>query len=162
MNLKIIAMALALGLCGGSIVAQAHVLRPQLGFTRGQVAIGVDYENRQGALGLGGYLYLQDDDSGKSIPGVLAIGALASVHIYENNNIGVYIAPGFGIAKIDFTTAGSSDDDTTVGPILKTGIDYNITGTFAMGVQHFFIYNWMSDDAPGSLSGLNLTGTFLF
>ncbi len=137
-----------------------HV-RGILGFSSGEINIGADYENRNDNLGYGGYFLFSGDDEDTGKNSIFAIGAMAAVHFLNTSKVDVYVAPGFGVAKVEEPGAGG-DDETTFGPIMKVGVEYAINDKATVGLQHLFIYNWMSDEVADSASFLNAAVTFVF
>ena len=159
--MKMLTLIASMLLISVTSMSQENHVRGILGFSSGEVNIGLDYESRKGNLGLGGYLYLSGDDVNTAKNEILAIGAMGAIHLVDSSPFDVYIAPGFGIAMIEEPGAGG-DDETTFGPIMKVGVEYAINEKAYIGLQHLFIYNWMSDEVDDSYSFLNLAATFLF
>lgn len=152
----------------GSLSANAQMrsnssIRGILGFSSGSVNIGADYEMKKTNLfGLGGYFFLGtgDDGGGSSVQvaDVLALGAFAPIHIVNDYQLDVYIAPGFGFAKIEVKPA----DETTFGPTVKIGAEFAVAPTVKVGLQHFIITNWLSDELGSEITYTNASATFSF
>jgi hypothetical protein len=150
----------------GTLSAQAQSgnssLRALLGFTSSAVNLGVDFEMKQSRLyGFGGYIFMGSDqnDAGKTVvPGVLAVGGFAPIHVLNDEMVDVYVAPGFGIAKIDHPR----DDNTTFGPSLKIGAEFAVAPTVKLGLQYFVITNWLEDEETDQVSYTSAAATFSF
>jgi len=152
----------------GTLSANAQMrgdssIRGILGFSSGSVNIGADYEmKRTNLCGLGGYFFLGTGDDGTGgnvqVPDVLALGVFAPIHLLNDSNIDVYIAPGFGFAKIEVKPV----DKTTFGPTVKIGAEYAVAPTVKVGLQYFVITNWLSDELSSQLSYTNASATFSF
>lgn len=151
---------------GGAFSAQAegtNSVRGILGFSSSSINIGADYEQRQtNFYGIGGYFFLGTGDDGAGatvqVPDVLAIGAFAPLHLTNYERFDVYIAPGFGFAKIEV----KPNDKTTLGPSVKIGAEMKVAPTVKVGLQHFIITNWLSDKLPSQYSYTNAAATFSF
>jgi hypothetical protein len=159
--MKLLTWITAIMLVSATAIAQENHARAILGFSSGELNIGADYESRKGNIGIGGYFLFSGDDEDTAKNEVLALGAMAAIHLVDNSAVDVYIAPGFGIAMIEEPGAGG-DDETTFGPIMKVGAEYAINEKAYLGLQHMFVYNWMSDEVADSASFLNVAATFLF
>jgi len=161
---KLLVAAAFLAMTAGTISAQAQdkSVRALLGFTSGAVHFGADFEAKQSSLhGLGGYFFFQteEDEAGKvAVSQVIALGANLPVHLLNHSTLDAYIAPGFGIAMVEF----GDDDETTFGPSLKIGLDYKVGATTKVGAQYSKFYNWMSDEAAGSVEYASAAVTFGF
>lgn len=159
-NIFLAALAFV-ALTAGSINAQAQdkSLRALLGFTRGAVHLGADFEMKQTNLyGFGGYFFMQTDDEDEGIAQVIALGANLPVHLLNDSKLDVYVAPGFGLAMVELGTV----DETTFGPSLKTGVEYKVAPTTKVGLQYSKFFNWMTDDAPASAEFASASVTFGF
>jgi hypothetical protein len=159
--MKLLTLIAAAMLVSTTAMAQANHVRGILGFSSGEMNIGADYESRKGNVGVGGYFLFSGDDEDTGKNEIMALGAMAAVHLIDNSPVDIYIAPGFGIAMIEEPGPGG-DDETTFGPIMKVGVEYAINEKAYLGLQHMFVYNWMSDDVSDSASFLNVAATFLF
>lgn len=140
---------------------QGNHARGIVGFSSGELNVGLDYENRNNGIGYGGYFFFSGDNEDNNKVEVLALGAMASVSLLHNDRVHVYVAPGFGIAMIEEPAPGG-DDETTFGPSIKTGVEFPINNKASLGLQHFFVYNWMADEVAESFSFLNAAVTFQF
>jgi opacity protein-like surface antigen len=141
-------------------------LRALLGFTSSSVNLGGDFEVRQSHLyGVGGYFFMGSDQDGTgnkvTVPEVLAVGGFAPVHLLSDDMIDVYIAPGFGFAKVKYPGTGNPDD-TAIGPTLKLGVEYRVAQTVKLGLQYFVVSNWMSDELLDQLAYTSAAATFSF
>lgn len=152
----------------GALSANAQMrgnssVRGILGFSSGSINIGADYEmKRTNLFGLGGYFFLGTGDDGTGakvqVPDVLAVGAFAPIHILNDYQLDVYIAPGFGFAKIEVKPT----DKTTFGPTVKIGAEFAVAPTVKVGLQYFVITNWLSDELSSQYSYTNASATFSF
>lgn len=140
-------------------------LRALLGFTSGAINIGADFEVKQTSLyGVGGYFFFGTDEYGAgkvTVYEVMALGAFAPIHLLTDNSVDVYVAPGFGLAMVD-NPAPNGDDETTFGPTLKLGAELKVSPTMKIGLQHFIITNWMSDELADQISYTSAAATFAF
>lgn len=157
----IVAVLAFVAMTVGTFSAHAdNSLRGLLGFSGGALNIGADFEaRRDNTFGFGGYFFLQTDEKNGnniSVYEVLAIGAFAPVHLLNHSKVDLYIAPGFGIAMIDT----GPDDETTIGPSLKVGVDCRISNNLKAGIQYSMFYNWLSDKAPQGTEHTSATLTF--
>lgn len=158
-------LVVALVFVGLSSAAQAQdkSLRGILGFSSGAVNLGADFEMKQtNTLGYGGYFFFgsdEDNNAAATRPEVLALGGLASIHLLNDNNVDVYVAPGFGLAKIEYP---AGDDEMTFGPTVKLGAEFKVAPTVKVGLQHFIITNWLSDEVGSEISYTNAAATFAF
>ncbi len=161
-------LAIFMAITTASLTANAQyagekTVRALLGFKGGAIHLGADYEVRQGGvLGMGGYFFLQTDDDGPNpVHEVLALGAFAPVHLLTDSRVDAYVAPGFGFAMIDHPSP-AGDDETTFGPSFKVGVDFRASGNMKVGVQHFILTNWLSDETMDQVSFTSASFTFAF
>lgn len=158
---KLLVAAAFLAMTAGTINAQAQdkSLRALLGFDRGAIHLGADFEMKQSNLhGFGGYFFFQTDDEDAGVPSVMALGANLPVHLLNDSRLDAYVAPGFGIAMVEL----GEQDETTFGPSVKIGVDYKVAPTTKVGVQFARYYNWMSDEAGSSADFASAAVTFGF
>ena len=148
-NIFLAALAFCV-LTAGTFSAQAQdkSVRALLGFRQGALHIGADFEAKQTSLyGFGGYFFMQTEQDGANeaaVAEVMAIGGNVPLHLLNDSNLDLYVAPGFGIAMVEQGTA----DETTFGPSLKMGAEYKVSPTVKVGAQYSKYFNWMSDE-PG-------------
>lgn len=146
--------------------AQEKTLRALLGMTQGNLNLGADFEMKQSsAHGLGGYFFMQTDDdtANPSVYGVMALGANMPIHLLNDSMIDVYVAPGFGILMIDdYGSGAQKDDETTFGPSLKIGAEYQVSPQASIGLQYMNYYNWFSDDVTFKAEYVSAAATFAF
>jgi opacity protein-like surface antigen len=163
-----IAMVAFVAITAGTFSAKAmqgdNSLRALIGFTSSAVNIGADFEMRKSHLyGFGGYIFMGSDQDGTgkvTVPDVMALGVFAPVHLLNDDMIDVYIAPGFGFAKVEYPS--STVDETTFGPSFKIGAEYKVAPTVKLGLQHFIITNWMSDELADQISYTSFAANFAF
>jgi hypothetical protein len=157
LTLKIIIATLLIS--GTAFAKEGNFARGIIGFSQGALNIGADYEKLNDNTGVGGYILFSGDeeDAGKSE--VLTIGAMVTAHVYSTEKLDFYVAPGFGFAQIEPVLG---DDESTFGPSIKAGVEYTINNKVSAGIQHFFFYNWMSDEVQDHVSFLNAAVTFIF
>jgi hypothetical protein len=158
---KLLVAAAFLAMTAGTISAQAQdrSLRALLGFDRGAIHLGADFEMKQSNLhGLGGYFFFQTDDEDNGVASVMALGANIPIHLLNHSTLDAYIAPGFGIAMYELGLV----DETLFGPSVKIGVDYKVAPTTKVGVQYSKYYNWMSDEVDSNLEFASASITFGF
>lgn len=128
-----------------------HSLLVNWGFTEGGMGLGVDYENGfSRTYGLGGYLRMYPDSNKNKVNGaaqVNAFGAFIRPH-FTRQQWDLYVSPGFGIVQYEKGPV----DETTLGPVLMTGLLFQVTNVMAFGVEHMSIYAWLDEDVRGQLS----------
>jgi hypothetical protein len=155
-SFTIVSAAIAL-LIGSSVWAQEtanvsseHAFLVNLGFTRGGMGLGVDYENGSNrAFGWGGYLrmYPDSDTPGNGAAEITAMGAFIRPH-FTKQAWDLYVSPGFGIVQ----TEANGDDESGLGPALMLGLLYQMSGNMAFGVEQMSIYAWTNEDIRGGIT----------
>jgi hypothetical protein len=132
-----------------------HALLVNVGFSEGGMALGADYENGiSRTFGLGGYLRLypdNDDNKVNTAATINAFGVFIRPH-FTRQQWDLYVSPGFGVVQYENKRTNPDIDETTLGPVLMTGLLYQFSGAMAFGVEHMSIYAWMEEEIRGKVS----------
>ena len=120
-----------------------HAFLVNGGFTRGGLALGVDYENAiHRTYGFGGYLRMYGDNDDNGQGEITAFGAFIRPH-FTRQAWDFYVSPGFGFFQEEVGT----DDESMIGPVFMLGLLYQMNYDIAFGVEHMSIYGWFGEDA---------------
>lgn len=150
MTARLLTVLLTLGL---SQAALADSVTGMLGFTKGAVNLGAQYEHEMSqGLGLGGMIHMATDDEDASVPEIMSFVGHAKIHFNPlSDKVGFYVAPGVGIHMYD----NAGNDETYIGPTLQYGVVFHMSQQVSLGVENYRIFNWLSDEAPYQAEYLN-------
>jgi opacity protein-like surface antigen len=153
----------------------SDTVRLLLGSSQGSTNVGLDYERRAGAGGLGVFLLQTSKRTVASVPvGVVSavnsrpetwtLGFTTPLHLVDKSNFDLYIAPGLTVmsAKDITTTAGDTKDVVSFGPALKIGTMYYFTNNWSAGLDFMTLTNWFSDRVSGQESYANFALGYTF
>lgn len=132
-----------------------------LGSTQAAVNFGVEYERRTGTFGLGAMLMHSTKNSDANKPESTTLGAFVASHLYDQNDLDLYIAPGMAFTNMDAIST-SGDDETLFGPTLNLGATYTINPNWGVGFEYLTIYNWFSDKTADHYNFANAVLSYNF
>lgn len=125
-----------------------------LGFGKGGIAIGGDYEyGLDASLGAGGLFryYSGMNTTGGSAPRIFLIGGFIRPH-WNRNKWDFYFSPGLGFSMVKLSTSTISDDETLLTPLISTGTSWSFTENMSIGVESTTIYGITTDAWRGPIS----------
>ncbi|UXR65520.1 porin family protein [Bdellovibrio bacteriovorus] len=167
-------MALMAGLLitlGISTLAQAQTVEDikngtnqvklMVGSTQAAVNFGLEYEHRTGTFGLGAMLMHSTKNSDANKPESTTLGANITSHLYDQNDLDIYIAPGLAVTNMDQIAAGG-DDETLFGPTLTLGATYTLNKQWGVGLEYLSLYNWFSDKTADHYNFANAVVSYNF
>jgi hypothetical protein len=139
-----------------------NTARAILGFSQSAFALGADYEKHlDGSLGVGGYfLYSSEKKDNAAKNQTISFGGMAPAHFFDDSHWDLFLAPGFGITMVK--GIGGASDETAIGPSIKTGLQYKISPTMKLGLEHFYASNWFNDKVLPFLIYTNASLAFQF
>ncbi|MCB0351014.1 MAG: hypothetical protein KDD38_07510 [Bdellovibrionales bacterium] len=114
------------------------------GFTRGGMALGLDYEHAyERTYSLGGYFRMYPDSTSPAAAGVTTAGAFIRPH-FNRQSWDFYLSPGFGF--ISYDPGGAASSETLIGPSFATGLLYEIKPTISFGCELMGLYSWFGEE----------------
>jgi len=121
-----------------------------LGFTRGGMALGADYEyGADRSFGLGGYFRTYPKDKLLNGNGLTAVGAFIRPH-FNRQSWDFYVSPGFGIISYQPAREASA---SLFGPSMAIGLLYELKPNMSLGIENMFLASWFGENAHrGALS----------
>ena len=115
-----------------------------LGFTRGGMAVGVDFEHgARKTYGLGGYFRMYPDNTSPVADGITTFGGFIRPH-FNRQAWDFYVSPGFGLISYKPAAAGKSDE-TLFGPSFAIGLLYELNPKMSFGAEEMSIYSWFGE-----------------
>lgn len=128
-----------------------NALLVNFGFTRGGMALGLDYEyGAHRTFGLGGYFRMYPDHRDPNADGITTIGGFIRPH-FNRQAWDLYFSPGFGMISVD--PASGADEETLIGPSLAIGLLYEFSPAISFGVEQMNLYSWFGEnDYRGGVS----------
>ena len=152
----------SLGFISSARADETNNVRGILGFSQGALTFGADYERRlDSVLGVGGYFQFsseQKDNVSKNQ--TISFGALAPLHLLDDARFDVFMAPGVGITMVKGLYG--ANDETMIGPMMKTDLQYKFTPGVRAGLEYVYLANWFSTKLPASYRFTNAVVTFIF
>jgi hypothetical protein len=136
-----------------------------LGSSAAATNVGIDYERRMGASGLGAFLHQSKKRdvtttlTGK--PEQWALGVTTPIHLTDRSNFDVYLAPGLTVLQTK-DVKPDNKDITSFGPTLKIGTMYYFNNQWSAGLDFMTLTNYFSDQVAGSESYANLALGYTF
>jgi hypothetical protein len=150
----------------------ADNVRLFLGSSQGATNVGIDYERRTDATGLGAFIiHSKKRDGTTNVPGKpeqFGLGITTPIHLIDRSNFDVYIAPAITVLMTNDVVSDPAnpekEDITTFGPALKIGTMYHIpqNSRWSVGFDFLTITNWFSDKVEGSESYANFAVGYAF
>ncbi len=137
-------------------------VRGLVGFNRGELDLGLDYERRMGTMGFGGFALMsgENDHTTPQKPGQLVVGINTPVHLIVHSPFDVYLAPGIAYIKNDDVKAvglqPAVDSESSFGPSMRVGMLYAVNETWAVGLDFIRATNWSNDDAASDYDFANI------
>ncbi len=136
-------------------------VKAMVGSSQGATSFGLSYERRSGTFGVGAMVLHSTKNAEVSKPESTTLGAFVSSHLYDNNDLDVYISPGFAVTNMDSITT-NGDDETLVGPTLNIGVLYTINNRWGAGLEYTTIYNWFSEKVGDEYNFTNAVLSYNF
>lgn len=127
-----------------------HAIYGAVGFTRGGVALGADYEYTGNSdYGVGGLVRMyqkKDNPSGiLDADGLMVLGGFVRPH-FTKKSWDLYVSPGLGLISYDSV---NGEDTTTLGAFLGLGLMYELTSSASIGVENMQTHVWFNEDTRG-------------
>lgn len=120
-----------------------HQFLVNMGYTKGGIAFGADYENNfHRTYGVGGYVRMYGDNTDLSQGDITTFGVFVRPH-FTRQSWDLYVSPGFGFVQEELS---GNNDESYFGPSLAVGLMYQFNYSLAIGVENFQIYGWFGDD----------------
>lgn len=145
----------------------SDTLKLMAGSAQSTASFGLEYEKRTGSFGVGAKVLhsTKNDDVGKAES--TTFGAQIVSHLYDNNDMDIYIASGLAITNMDSVLnpadpLANTSDETLFGPTLGIGALYTLNSTWGVGFEYFTIYNWSSQKVADSYGFSNLVVSYNF
>ena len=128
--------------------------------------LGVAYERRDGTFGLGAKLIQSTKNKAANKFESTTFGIEAMSHLYDQNDMDVYIAGGVAVSNLDDVVdpaaPANASDETMVGPSLGIGFMYTLTPTWGIGFEYYTVYNWFSEKALSQYTFSNAALSYNF
>ena len=157
----VMALVFEFGFLASARADESNNVRGILGFSQGALTFGADYERRlDSVFGVGGYFQFSSEqkDAGKNQ--TMSFGALAPLHLLDDSRFDVFMAPGLGITMVKGLYG--INDETMIGPMMKSDLQYKFTPTLRAGLEYVYLANWFSTKLPSFYSYTNAIMTFIF
>lgn len=142
--------AVAFDLIKYRVEDRAKYIQGALGFGRGGIALGADYEmGIDQDLTWGGQFryYTENTATGVSAPKIIHIGAFIRPH-WVRGAWDFYTSPGAGLSFVSNPTKS----ETLITPTIAFGTSYAFTQALTIGVETTTIYGITSDSFRGEIS----------
>lgn len=129
-----------------------------LGFDRGAMTIGAEFENRnKKSTAWSAFLLYGMDNAEYTAAGALVTGKLKTITIGGGVKLFMgtkrwkfFVTPAFGLTMVDYIkssgAASAIETETAFGPIIRTGIYYRYSKQMAFGLDYTRAFNWFSDN----------------
>lgn len=133
--------------------------------SQGSTNLGLDYERRMGAAGLGVYVIHADENDDANVLSAekTFLGLQAPIHLIDQSPWDLYIAPGVAaIMYEDAPTGGTGEDETTVNASLRIGSAWYFNNTWALGLDWLHTTNWFSKDVAAHEEMTNITVSYTY
>ena len=128
--------------------------------------LGLSYERRTGSFGLGAKVIQSTKNKAANKFESTTFGLEAVSHLYDNNDMDVYIAGGLAVTNLDDVVdpavVANTSDETMVGPSLGIGFMYTLSPRWGVGFEYYTIYNWFSEKALYEYSFSNAALSYNF
>lgn len=132
-----------------------------VGSSQAATNFGLSYERRSGTFGVGAMVLQSTKNAEVNKPESTTVGAFVASHLYDNNDLDVYISPGIAVTNMDSITS-PGDDETLVGPTLAIGVLYTINNRWSAGLEYTTIYNWFSEKVGDEYNFTNAVLSYNF
>lgn len=129
------------------------------GFTRGGMALGLDYEyGYHRTYGIGGYFRMYPDDDDPASDGLTTFGAFIRPH-FNRQAWNFYVSPGFGFISYE---PRNESDETLLGPSLAIGLLYEFNSKVSFGIEQMMLASWFGEDRYRGVVSEELLAKFRF
>ncbi len=118
-----------------------------LGANNTSVDGGISHERRKGNVGFDAMaIYSAGNDTAGSLQAdsQTLLGTSIMYHLEDNSNADVFFGTGLAAILHD-DVRGTTENDTTFGPMFKVGSSYYLNNDWSIGLEYIVAMNWTDD-----------------
>ena len=128
-----------------------------LGANNTSLDFGLSHERRKGNVGIDAmaiYSTGNDNAGTMQVDSQTLLGSSVIYHLEDNSNADVFFGTGLAAILHD-DVKGTTENDTTFGPMFKVGSSYYLNNDWSVGLEYIVALNW-TDDSLASQNNFGL------